>query len=60
MSHSDNIEEPSLAEADLLTVQKHIRYCLFHLQVLPTAYEGEDCSRQVHQDPVHALGFPLI
>ncbi|KAK9894444.1 terpenoid cyclases/Protein prenyltransferase [Cystobasidium minutum MCA 4210] len=45
MSHSDNIEEPSLAEADLLTVQKHIRYCLFHLQVLPTAYEGEDCSR---------------
>lgn len=42
-----------MAQAGLLSVQKHIRYCLMHLQMLPTAYESEDCSRM-------SLGFFVL
>jgi len=30
---------------DLLDVKKLIKFCLLHLQMLPTPYQAEDCSR---------------
>lgn len=40
------LDNPAMPDAaNLLAVQKHIRYCLMHLQLLPTPYESEDCSR---------------
>lgn len=43
-----SLEDPSaIPDEALLTAEKHIRYCLLHLQILPTPYESEDCSRWV-------------